>query len=216
LNTSITIAIILFTSLFSLLGFYSAAIREQFIFRPTQVEKKGQWFRFITSGFLHADWEHLLFNMLTLFLFGDLVEKQFYSSHFFSTQGGIYFGLLYGLALPIALLPTYVNQRKNNRYASLGASGAVSAIIFAAILLDPTIKVGLFLIPPIIPGFIFGPLYLLISAKLGSRGRDHINHAAHITGALFGLFFTIIAATLTNSPADPLAEFISKVEAYLR
>lgn len=203
------------TSLVSLLGFYGSTLREQLIFKPIQVEKNGQWYRFITSGFLHADWNHLLFNMFSLFLFGDLVEKQFNSSHFFSAQGGVYYSLLYGLALPIALLPTFISQRKNNRYASLGASGAVSAVVFTAILLDPTIKIGLFLIPPIIPGFVFGPLYLLLSARLGIKGRDNINHSAHITGALFGVLFTITVAALSNCPAQPIEEFFDKVVAYL-
>jgi membrane associated rhomboid family serine protease len=105
-------------------------------------------------------------------------------------------------------------HRNNNNYRSLGASGAVSAVIFAGVFLDPTIKIGLFIIPPIIPGFIFGPLYLLLTIYMSKRGGDNINHSAHFWGSVWGIGFLIIACKLFPG-FDPIQNFISQVSAYL-
>jgi membrane associated rhomboid family serine protease len=120
---------------------------------------------------------------------------------------------MYLLALIVCLLPTYFKNKHNRQYRSLGASGAVSAVVFAGILISPLSRLGFFFIPPIIPGFIFGPLYLLLSWYLDKRGGGNINHSAHIWGALFGVIFLIIVSKLYGT-VDVLENFIGKVQSY--
>lgn len=208
--------IILLTAIISIAGFSIASLKDGLLCKPYLIKEKNQWYRFFTSGLIHADWEHLLFNMLTLYLFGHTVENYISTERLFGIDGKSVYLLLYITALPISLLSTYWKYNKNPRYASLGASGAVSAVLFTAILLDPTIKIGLFILPPIIPGFVFGPLYILLSSYLGNRGKDNINHAAHITGALYGVIFLLVADSCISSTPTILENFIAAVKAYLQ
>ncbi len=208
---SSTLVIILFTALVSISAFGRKSMIDQLIFDPVAITRKGQWYRFFTCGIIHADWEHLLFNMLSLYLFGQIVEPAFQSQVLFESNGKLFYLLLYTLALPLSLLPTYVQHLNNHRYRSLGASGAVSAIVFVGILFNPTAKMGFFLIPPIIPGYIFGPLYLMVSAWLGKRGSDQINHSAHISGAIAGVALTCLLAGQLHTPYQPLEQFLIKV-----
>lgn len=206
-----TLVLILFTALVSISAFGQRRLLDQLIFDPIAITQRGQWYRFFSSGLIHADWEHLLFNMLSLYLFGPIVEEAFQSPRLFAEYGRPLYYSLYGIALPLSLLPTYVQHKHNKRYRSLGASGAVSAIVFAGILFNPTAKMGFFLIPPIIPGYIFGPLYLLISAWLGKRGGDAINHSAHISGAIAGVTLTCLLAWGLQTDYQPWQAFIDKV-----
>lgn len=163
---------------------------DQFIFYPPAV-KRGQFYRFFSCGLIHADWGHLIFNMLALYMFGEIVEAKFVEV--FDRFGKLIYLIMYVLALAASVIPTYINNKDNYHYRSLGASGAVSAVIFAGIMFFPLVGVGLFFIPVYIAGFLFGVLYLLISGWLDKRGGGNINHSAHIFGALFGVAFTIIA-----------------------
>ena len=208
--------IILITAIFSIIAFLVASFKDRLLCKPYIIKEKNQWYRFFTSGLIHADWEHLLFNLFTLYLFGQTVEIQFSAEPLFGINSKSVYLILYISALPISLLSTYWKYNKNPRYASLGASGAVSAVLFTGILLDPTQKIGLFILPPIIPGFVFGPLYLLLSSYLGKRGRDNINHSAHIAGALYGVFFTIAAEFYIKSSTTIVENFIAAVKIYLR
>jgi membrane associated rhomboid family serine protease len=151
--------------------------------------------------------------MFSLYLFGEFVEQKFVE--IFDKLGKpLYLGM-YILALFFSLLPTYFKNRHNYHYRSLGASGAVSAVIFAGLLVAPYIEVGLFFTPPFIPGFVFAPLFLIISYILDKKGKDNINHSAHIFGALFGLAFVFIVGKLVAN-YDAYAEFIWGVKAYFR
>lgn len=208
---SSTLIIILFTALVSIPAFGQRNMVNQLIFDPVAVSQRGQWYRFFSCGLIHADWEHLLFNMASLYLFGEIVEPAFQDQYLFAEKGRIFYLLLYTLALPLSLLPTYIQHKNNKNYRSLGASGAVSAIVFVGILFNPTAKMGFFLIPSIIPGYIFGPLYLLISAWLGKRGRDQINHSAHISGAITGIIATCLMAWGMQTKYQPWQEFLLKV-----
>jgi len=123
--------------------------------------------------------------------------------------------LMYVLALIVCLLPTYWKNKTNENYRSLGASGAVSAVVFAGIMISPLSQLGFFIIPPVIPGFVFGPLYLILSAYMDRRGGDNINHSAHIWGALFGVIFIIIATKL-YSDYDVWTNFIDDVKYYMK
>jgi membrane associated rhomboid family serine protease len=163
---------------------------EQFIFYPPAV-KRGQFYRFFSCGLLHADWGHLIFNMLALYMFGEIVEAKFVEV--FGQYGKLVYLVMYALALAASVIPTYINNKDNYHYRSLGASGAVSAVIFAGIIFFPLVGVGLFFIPVYVAGFLFGILYLLISGWLDKKGGGNINHSAHIFGALFGIAFTIVA-----------------------
>ena len=123
----------------------------------------------------------------------------------------LYLGM-YLLALFVCLIPTFIKHKNDYYYRSLGASGAVSAVVFAGILFDPTAKLGFFFIPPVIPGYIFGPLYLILSTVLEKRSQDNVNHSAHIWGALFGIGFIIAAAAIFKTDYQPLEQFILKVQ----
>jgi membrane associated rhomboid family serine protease len=153
--------------------------------------------------------------MLSLYLFGDFVEQAFNQDLLFGENGKSYYLILYISALFFCLIPTFINHRNDSWYKSLGASGAVSAIVFVGILFNPTAKLGFFFIPPIIPGYIFGPLYLLLSSMMSRQSRDNINHSAHIWGALYGLAFTIALAFLLKTDYQPAQEFWWKVSAHL-
>ena len=209
---SITLLIVLFTTLVSISAFGKPTVIDQFIFDPVTINRRQQWYRFFTCGLIHADWEHLLFNMLSLFLFGKMVESAFQSDILFGEQGKLFYALLYLSALFLSLVPTFWQERENRYYRSLGASGAVSAIVFVGILFNPTAKIGLSLIPPIIPGYIFGPLYLLLSAWLGKRGGDQINHSAHISGAIAGVVLTCLICWWLQTDYQPWQQFIVKVK----
>jgi len=215
MNLTITLSLLLFTTPVSIGGFSNRKLIDDLIFYPPAITKQNQWYRFFTCGLIHADWGHLLFNMLSLYLFGEFVEQPFESPLLFGENGKVYYLALYVSALFFCLIPTFFQHRTNNRYRSLGASGAVSAIVFVGILFNPTSKIGFFFIPPVIPGYVFGPLYLLLSSLMGRQNRDNINHSAHIWGALYGLAFTLVLAFLLQTEYQPAQEFFYKVRAHL-
>ncbi len=152
---SITLLILIITCVISFTAFSNQKVLDDLIFYPPAITNRNQWYRFVTNGFIHADITHLAFNMLSLYMFGEYVEKYF--NAFFEEKGRLFFMLMYLTGLIVCLIPTYLQHKNDYHYRSLGASGAVSAVVFAGIFLDPTIKIGLFILPPIIPGFIFGP-----------------------------------------------------------
>lgn len=211
---SITLIIILTTVAVSIIAFNRQKVLDDLIFYPPAVTEKNQYYRFITSGLIHADMAHLAFNMISFYFFSQaLVEPKFIA--FFGIYGRAFLLLMYVMALIISLLPTYLKNKHNQNYRSLGASGAVSAVVFAGLMISPLSQIGFFIIPPIIPGFIFGPLYLICSAYLEKRGGDNINHSAHIWGALFGVAFIIIATKL-YSDYDVLTNFIDNIKFYMK
>ncbi|TNE73960.1 rhomboid family intramembrane serine protease [bacterium] len=161
---------------------------------PYQVWHQKKWYQLFSSSFLHADLTHLAFNMLTLYFFGPYLE---------SILGSGLFAALYMSAAIVSSLPTLYKHKDNPNYASLGASGAVEAVIFSYILFEPLSKIYLFFIPVGIPALIFGFLYIGYSFYASNRGTGNINHDAHIGGALFGLIFTLI------SYPDSLSIFLS-------
>lgn len=208
---SVTLIIIAITSLLSFQAFSNGNLMDKLIFYPPAISRDNQWYRFFSNGLLHADFGHLIFNMLSLYMFGELVESSF--EEIFGEKGTLLYLLMYISALAVCLLPTYFENKDNYHYRSLGASGAVSAVVFAGIFLYPLNKIGLFIIPPIIPGFIFGPIYLFLSAYLAKRGGDHINHSAHIWGSIYGIAFLIISCQFF-SEFKPVSNFLEEILYY--
>lgn len=186
---TINYLIIGFTCLISIMAFNNRYLFVKLKHWPYEEFRQKEYYRWLTSGFVHADPTHLIFNMVTLYFFGDLVEQWF--SILFPEFGSMLFLLFYLAAIVAASSATYVKYRESPSFASIGASGAVAAVLFASILILPTNSIYLFFIPIGIPGFIFGILYLWYSAYAARKGGDNIDHAAHYYGAVFGFFFPV-------------------------
>ena len=183
----ITLGLIAANVIFSLIGFSNGDLVDKTIMWPYRVLREKQYVRFITSGFLHADFMHLFFNMFTLYFFGRAVEGYFSE---FGLGGNFSYLALYFLALIISDIPTYIKYRNDYHYRSLGASGAVSAVVFAAIVFNPWSSVYLYGAVKI-SAAVYAVLYIVYCVYMGKKGGDHINHDAHLWGALFGIAFTI-------------------------
>ncbi len=187
---TLTILLIAITVIVSIVAWNNTERMSRWMMNPYRVKHNREYYRFISSGLVHHDYIHLLFNMITLYYFGTVVEQIF--RVFYGNSGYIYFLVLYFAGMVIADIPSYIKYRNFPAYNSLGASGAVSAVLFSSILFNPVNKISIIFIPIGIPGFIFGFLYLLYSYYEGKRMADNVNHDAHIYGALFGIFFTIV------------------------
>lgn len=184
---SLTIVIVAITVLVSWRAFNDRNLLERLILWPPAVERRKQYDRLLTHGFIHADWMHLAFNMITLWSFGTAVERVF--SEWITPVGYV---LFYLSAIVVAILPTYLRHRRDANYRSLGASGGVSAVLFAFILFDPWSKLIIFPIPVPIPAFLFALLYVGYSIWMDRRGGDNVNHSAHLWGAAYGVLFTLL------------------------
>jgi len=179
----ITIFIIAVTAIVSWAAFKNPRLAERLILWPPAV-KRGQYDRLLTHGFIHADLSHLLFNMLTLFFFGRLTERVITA-----LAGPAVFALFYLSAIVVAILPSYLRHRDDGRYRSLGASGAVAALLFAAILVDPWMMI---FIPIPIPGILYGVGYVAWSWWADRNSMDGVNHNAHLSGAIYGVLFMLL------------------------
>lgn len=188
---SITLIIVLVTALISIAAFSNSSLKGKLIMNAYLVHHQKQWYRMISHGFIHADWSHLIFNMIALYSFGQIVEN-YYEYHFDVARGIFFYLVLYFSALLIASVPDLAKHKDQHWFNSLGASGAVSAVVFAAILFDPWVGITIFPIPIPIPGIIFGPLFLIFSQYMAKRGGDNIGHDAHFYGAISGIVITII------------------------
>ena len=185
---SFAVSIIVITCIISALAFNNRRLMDALIFWPPAISVKHQYYRFITCGFIHADVIHLAFNMITLFFFGKALENYYMGvlglQHY-------YFLILYFTALIAANIPTYLKRKDDYNYRSLGASGAVCAVLFAFILIDPWATIQLYFIP--MPAILYAIIFLVYSVVMSKRGGDNVNHDAHLWGALFGVLFTIAA-----------------------
>jgi membrane associated rhomboid family serine protease len=184
-----TIIIIFITVIVSVAAFFNQPLRDKFIFNPYIIRHNNEWFRFLTSGFLHADWIHLAVNMFVLFSFGTAVEN--YYAYFFGHAWKYYYLLMYLASIVAANVSTFYKYQDSPHYNALGASGAVSAVLFASILFQPLTKIYIYGLIGI-PGIVGGVLYLVYSHYASRRGHDNINHEAHFYGAVFGILYTIV------------------------
>ena len=186
----ITLTIIVLTSIVSILAFRNNAMMERMIFYPPAV-RRGEWHRLLTYGLLYADYMHLLFNMFTLYFFATDIE-QICKTQLGERMGALCFIILYLSAMLVSILPTYFKQKENRSYHGLGASGAVSAMIFAYMLINPMHFMGILFIPVMLPAFLFGIIFMLISISLDKKEQGGINHSAHITGGVYGFLYMIV------------------------
>jgi membrane associated rhomboid family serine protease len=208
---SATLSLILLTTLISIAGFSNQKIKEDLLFWPAEIVRRNQYYRFITGGFVHGDLVHLAFNMISLYSIGEFAEVRLFSNQFvFGQHGKLLYLLLYFTGILVSVLPDYFAHRNNYAYRALGASGAVSAVVFAFIVLQPSMKLYLMFIPIPLPAYVFGLIFLLVSVYLSRKGNDNIGHRAHFTGAVYGVLFTIIAAKITSG-FDVIAHFMEIV-----
>jgi membrane associated rhomboid family serine protease len=210
---NVTLIIIIITCLISFAAFQKEAVLDGLIFYPPAINNQKQWYRFITCGFIHADFMHLAFNMYSLWMFGGAVEDAF--TRIYGNMGEAYYILLYLSSLVACLMPTYAKNIDNYYYRSLGASGAVSAIVFTYIFIDPAEKMALLILPIPLPAFLFGAIYLGVSAYLAKKGTSHINHSAHLWGAIYGIVFLIVTSYFF-SDFKVVGWFIKQVTQYLQ
>jgi membrane associated rhomboid family serine protease len=183
------LAFIILTSLISIYAFYNQEVFDRLKFNPYAIRHHGQGWRFLTYGLVHADWIHLFINMFVLYSFGKAVTDAYH--YYFDVKGYFFFILLYVGGIVFSVLFDYGKYKENAYYSAVGASGAVSAVLFASILLYPTGSVYLFPIPFPLPSVVFGILYLVYSAVMAKRGKGNVGHNAHFWGAVFGIVFTI-------------------------
>lgn len=182
----ITLALIAVTVIVSWQAWERDSLFQRLILWTPAIDRRREYDRLLTHGFIHADGMHLAFNMITLYSFGGLME-----AYFSARITPVGYLLFYLSAIVVAILPTYLRHRRDARYSSLGASGAVSAVLFASVLLDPWGGIVLFFVLPV-PAFVFAGLYVWYSIWMDKRGGDNINHSAHLWGALYGLLFTLL------------------------
>ena len=181
----ITLIIIAITSVVSFMAFKNARLLNDLLLWPPAVARQREYHRLVTYGLVHADFMHLLFNMITLYFFGRVME-----SFFTSRLGTFGFALFYVGALVVSILPTYLKNRNNPEYRSLGASGAVSAVLFAFILLAPWQMIIVLVLP--LPAIVYAFAYTAYSIYMDRRGGGYVNHSAHLWGALYGVLVTLL------------------------
>jgi membrane associated rhomboid family serine protease len=185
------------TSLISWQAFSNLEMRAKLLFRPVDIAERGEWYRFISSGLIHADFAHLLINMYVLWMFGEIVEQYFTRVIFGETWGRIAYLLFYFSAIVVASMPSFFRYQHFSGYSALGASGATSALVFAYIATNPWSGLTLIFLPFFsIPAVIMGIAYLWYSNYMDKRGTDNIGHNAHFTGAVYGIIFVIVTAAI--------------------
>jgi len=187
-ETPVSSLIFIFTIVTSLYTFYQPNLFGKLMLHPYSIYRGQRIYTLITSGLIHRDWMHLLFNMFTFYAFGFQLEAILAS---LSAWGHTQFALLYLLSLILSDVGTIAKHKNNYNYYSLGASGAICAILFSFILFQPGMSIYMFFIPIPIPAVIFGPLFLLYCVWAAKAERGSINHDAHFYGAVVGIFITV-------------------------
>ncbi len=183
--------ILIATVIVSIMAFGNAELFNKLVFNAYNIKHRKESWRFVSYALVHSGWLHLLVNMWVLYSFGNNVEHTFL--YMYGVKGRIYYLLLYAGGILFSTLYDYGKNKDNPYYNAVGASGAVSAVVFASILMYPNSGIYLFPIPFALPAWIFGLLYLAYSVYMAKNGRDNIGHNAHFYGAIFGIVFTVIA-----------------------
>jgi membrane associated rhomboid family serine protease len=188
-----TIILIIITSIVSILAFSNEQLMFKLQFNPYQVYHRKEYYRLLSHGFVHADWMHLFVNMFVLYSFGTAVENYFSQLEYAGMMkyGKIWFTFMYLAAIVISSLTTLKKQKDNAMYNAVGASGAVSAVLFCSIFFNPWSMLGIYFVIPV-PAIIFGVLYLVYSQYMSRKSMDNVNHDAHFVGAIFGFLFPLL------------------------
>jgi len=189
----ITLIIVILTVLVSVAAFRKPSLLNRFDLSPFDIAQNKEYYRIFTHAFLHTDYMHLGINMLVLYSFGSGIEQIFdnLEDRGIIFSGPFFYILLYVASVALASLSTIIKYRASRGYSAVGASGAVSAVVFTFIFFAPLQKIYFYMVLPI-PGIIFGVLYLIYSSYMGRRNKDNINHAAHFWGAVVGFLFPIL------------------------
>lgn len=187
----INLSIIIVTCAVSILCFYGRLDIDALKFNAYSVRHGRKWYRLLTYGFVHGGWGHLIFNMLTLYFFGRVTESYFCAA-FGTVAGQVIYALFYLSAIVVSSIGDLIKFKDDYFYNAVGASGAVSAVLFASILFEPKMGIYMYFIPIPIPGYIFAPLYLLYCWYMAKRNADNIGHSAHFWGAVYGLAFPLL------------------------
>lgn len=218
MQLSVTLVIVLATGIISFQAFSKRDLFYKLLFSPYQVKHSKQWYRFLTCGLVHAHWPHLLVNMFVLYSFAAIQLDPYGGKHgleadfmarFGAVKGLVFFVTLYIGGLLFSSLPALKKHGDNVTYNAVGASGAVSAVLYSAIVLNPFSELGLLILPGIrFPAILFGVLYLAYEWYMDKRSKDNVAHDAHFWGAIFGVTFTLLI--------DPqvAVEFINQVLNY--
>jgi len=187
-----TLIIVILTSVLSVITLYRPELFYKLQFNAYQVWHRKEYYRLISHGFIHADWIHLFINMIVLYSFGEAVEKYFdrLAELNYLHFPKLWFLCLYLLGIIFSSLITLYKHRDNINYNAVGASGAVSAVLFTSIFFSPVSKIYFYGVLPV-PGILFGVLYLIYSQYMSRRNMDNINHDAHFVGAIFGFIFPL-------------------------
>ncbi len=191
-NTTFIIAV---TSVISIIAFNNRELFDKLKFNAYMVAYKKEYGRMFSNALSHGSWVHLGVNMFVLWQFGTVIEKAFQSEVLFehtATYGRFLYFLMYLMAIPIASLPSLLKHKNNHYYNSIGASGAVSAVVFSFILIFPNARMGIIFIPLKLPAVVLGTIYLVYSYIMSKQTRDNIAHEAHFAGAIFGIIFPLI------------------------
>lgn len=182
---SYTLIIIILTAVISISAFNNNDVYNRLILWPKRMDEPKEYYRLLTSGFIHADWMHLGFNMLTLYFFGGQVEQIFAAIG----KPGL-FPVMYLAGIVAASLPSFAKHKNNGYFRSLGASGGVAAVLFSFIYYAPWETILIIFLP--VPSIIAAIAYLVYSVYMSRKGADNINHDAHFWGAVFGFVFTFL------------------------
>ena len=183
-----TIIIIILTALISYRAFTDGELRSKLIFSPVAIKERGEYYRFLTHGFIHADLRHLLFNMWALYIFGETAEAIFSQFLFGATFGKLAMLIFYCAAIVAASIPDYLRHQDNRYYSSLGASGGVAAMLWPYVMWAPW---NWFIFPPL-PAILLGVGYIIYSHYADKKGGGNIGHNAHLWGAIFGLVAYVV------------------------
>lgn len=187
----ITIIIIAITLAVSLAALSNQRMLSALMFNAYRTYNHRQYYRIFSYGLVHGSFSHLFFNMLTLYFFGTEAEEWFKAA-WGNSAGSILFVVLYVSAIAASSVADLIKHKNDPSYNAVGASGAVSAVLFASVLFDPMMGIYIYLIPIPIPGFVFAPLYLLYCWWMAKRNKDNIGHTAHFWGAVYGFVFPVI------------------------
>lgn len=187
-----TLYIIIVTVIVSVVAFSNQELLSKLMFTPYLVKHGNQWYRAFTHALIHGSWMHLLVNMWVLWNFGDFAEDSFIQ--FRGASGSLVYLSLYVGGVLFASLPSFRRHQDNFNYNALGASGAVSAVLFSSIFFSPTTSIYLMFIPIPIPAIVFGVAYLALEWYLDKNSNDNIAHDAHFWGAGFGFVYSMLMA----------------------